>query len=566
MRALVFNLTFALMLLLSMFFCLHIFVEEEIISKWYVFIGGSLLCCIVSLFITRRSEITFDKIVFFTLLFIGYIFIRTLLDGFVIYDLFLLSVFGFITLYLSFKILPYSLLHDIPIICIAVCVMQAIYGLCQYIGLITVSRGVNIHGSFDNPAGFAASLIAGFPFCFYLIEKMRWRYWFGLVSILIIIVAVVLSGSRAGIVSVTFVSIIYFVDKRRRLLKCRHIMPFVIGCVIFLSLLFFLKKDSALGRVLIWKNSYNMIVDSPILGHGSGTFMSDYMIYQSNYFDENPDSSYSLLADNVTHPFNEYILLLVEYGLIGLLLFVVLLFVLIKELRQISLPMLCLLSVGVFACFSYPIRYPFVVLLLAYSMASFEIKHAFVFRINFLTKLLLVLVLIFVSVFLINDIRFEKRWGGLVQQGVFNTNKELINNYADMYGDWNGDPMFLYNYGAILNSVQDYEQSNVVMNRCAAYFNDYDVQILLADNYLGMGQFDNAEKCYITASNMIPNRFMPLYKLMLLYESKGCKQKAVDMAVSIIDKKIKIPSGVVNQIRREAQELVDNSIEYSGLN
>lgn len=565
-RALVLNLTFALLLLFSMFLCIDNFVEEEIVSKWYVFVGGSLLCCAISLFIVKSFEITIDMIALLLFLFMGYMFVRTLMGGLVVSDLFLLSIFGFIALSLSFKILPCRLLCNIPVICVAVCVMQAIYGLFQYIGLISVSRGANICGSFDNPAGFAASLIAGFPFCFYLIEKVKWRYWVGLVSILIIVVAVLLSGSRAGIVSIVFISIIYFVDKRRQLLNWKYITPFIVVCVVFLSLLFFLKKDSALGRILIWKSTCNMIVDSPIVGHGSGAFMSDYMIYQSNYFDEHKDSSYSLLADNVTHPFNEYILLLVEYGVVGLLLLVVLLFVLIKGSKQISLPMLCLLSVGVFACFSYPIRYPFVVLLLAYSMASFEVKPAFVFRINFLTKLLAVGVLIIVSVLLIRDIKFEKRWGELVRQGVFNTNNELLNKYASMYEDWNGDPMFLYNYGAVLNSIQDYEQSNVVMNKCKEYFNDYNVQMILADNYLELGQSDNAEMCYITACNMIPNRFMPLYKLMLLYESKGCKQKAADMAITIINKKIKIPSDVINQIKGEAQELVDGLSRSKVLN
>ena len=36
------------------------------------------------------------------------------------------------------------------------------------------------------------------------------------------------------------------------------------------------------------------------------------------HFSEHPDSPYVMLADNIAHPFNEYLLLTVNYGLVGL--------------------------------------------------------------------------------------------------------------------------------------------------------------------------------------------------------------------------------------------------------
>ena len=43
------------------------------------------------------------------------------------------------------------------------------------------------------------------------------------------------------------------------------------------------------------------------------------MDYQAAYFEKHPNSRFALLADNVKHPFNEYLSITVQFGLIGLL-------------------------------------------------------------------------------------------------------------------------------------------------------------------------------------------------------------------------------------------------------
>lgn len=85
--------------------------------------------------------------------------------------------------------------------------------------------------------------------------------------------------------------------------------------------------------------------------------------------------------------------------------------------------------------------------------------------------------------------------------------------------------MFLYNYGAVLNHAGDYSGSNAVMFQCTDYFNDYDVQRIIADNYDNMNNQEKAEEHYIIASRMIPNRFVPLYQLFRLYEKTGGQTK-----------------------------------------
>lgn len=50
------------------------------------------------------------------------------------------------------------------------CFAQAMFGIVQFSGFFQVSTVFKVTGSFDNPAGFAACLCAGFPFAGFLLS------------------------------------------------------------------------------------------------------------------------------------------------------------------------------------------------------------------------------------------------------------------------------------------------------------------------------------------------------------------------------------------------------------
>lgn len=61
------------------------------------------------------------------------------------------------------------------------------------------------------------------------------------------------------------------------------------------------------------------------------------MDYQSRFFQKNPDSRYVVLADNVKHPFNEYLFFLSEHGILGIFLSYYFYFAFSKNLKGIIL-------------------------------------------------------------------------------------------------------------------------------------------------------------------------------------------------------------------------------------
>ncbi len=79
------------------------------------------------------------------------------------------------------------------------------------------------------------------------------------------------------------------------------------------------KRDSSLGRLLIYKISFDILKDNYIKGVGVGNYKILYGKYQIDYFKNGQYSTKELLlADNSVNAFNDYLQFFIETGLIGL--------------------------------------------------------------------------------------------------------------------------------------------------------------------------------------------------------------------------------------------------------
>lgn len=246
--------------------------------------------------------------------------------------------------------------------------LQALYGLMQYVHLVDSHSSFRMVGSFDNPAGFASGLSLLFPIG--LLWRIRARGWkrtgTGMASLLYV-AAIVLSESRTGILAILLASLTLVFctfPKLRRYLKS----PIVLGGLFTVFLvagvgLYRFKPDSAKGRILIWKVSIGMIQEKPLLGFGPGGFDRFYMDHQAQYFKMNPDSGMRMLADNIRHPFNEWLKVGIEYGLPGMIFLCAVIFFVFRftgrysgACREIILP--ALVAALIWASFSYSLKYP----------------------------------------------------------------------------------------------------------------------------------------------------------------------------------------------------------------
>jgi len=74
----------------------------------------------------------------------------------------------------------------------------------------------------------------------------------------------------------------------------------------------------------------------------------------------------------------------------------------------------------------------------------------------------------------------------------------------------------------------------------------------MAHNYQQLRQYEEAVFHYQLASKMCPNRFVPLYGLLMTYESIGDNKRASEMARIIIDKPVKVLSSTIDRIKKIA--------------
>lgn len=450
-----------------------------------------------------------------------------------------------------------------------IAILQSVFGIGQYFHLWSniAAPSYRITGSFDNPAGFAATLTAYFPFALYAVQKKQWYFkLLGSVSILAIIIGVALSQSRAGIVALGIITALWIFTllplKWKQLCKQKIVIA-SISLVAFLLIggLYYWKKDSADGRLLIWQCAGQMIAYKPIFGHGIGGFQREYMTYQADYFRNHPDSPYAQLADIVKHPFNEYLLLWVEQGLVGILLWGTIGWLLIhtyirsKNKKENRPFMLCLLGIAVFSCFSYPLNYPFIRLILVFSAAMIMKDEPHSIQIPTLISRIIrpILVIFILGAMGLTTKMFynEYYWNKIAQRSLAGETRIVMPEYARLYPWMRGDGLFLYNYAAELNYIGEWKKSNELMSECSQLYNDNDVQLILADNCEQLKQYKLAEKHLLLAYQMIPNRFIPLYRLVLLYDKMGEHGKAVNLAHLILKKPVKIPSYEISQIKTE---------------
>jgi hypothetical protein len=457
-------------------------------------------------------------------------------------------------------------------------VFQAMFGLCQFFKLMDNNNPVfPIVGSFDNPAGFSSVLSLVFPIGLYLLifSKKLIKYVL-IVCLIIIATSIFLSGSRTGIIAISFSIIIY-------LLRIKHVRRFVIFTnklitisivvlVFVLSSLFLFnqKKESAIGRLLIWTVSVKMIEDKPIFGHGFGSFEAKYMDFQAEYFKLHPHSNYSNLADNVKNPFNLILLITIEFGFIGLSLFLLLLLLLFKKTRQLTSEdrMLMFCGIGsffIFAFLSYPLKYIanwlLILLYLSFLLPNRE------FKINYsssfiLLRLSVMLISTFFFIIVLKQCVYEIRWKQISQKSLAGETEKMIPEYIKLYPVLKSNPFFLYNYAAELNYIGRYNDSNIILLDCRKKINDYDIQILMADNYQKSGQNDVAISHLERASFMIPCRFWPLYKNFEIYKMTNRIDKAIECAKTIVNKEVKISSYTVTQIRADAAEFLKKQNQY----
>ena len=455
------------------------------------------------------------------------------------------------------------------VILLAVCFIVAVWGIVQFVLAAIREQPLQmaVVGSFDNPVGFAVTLAPAIPIGVHLLalpDLHRSQRASLYVSLCVIILAILLSGSRTGWLSLLCSGMYTYAVHNRS--KGVNIVLLSLGIVLLLVVFYFIRQDSADGRSYVALCTWHQIADAPWLGHGRYGFSSSYMDYQAAYLTNHPESRFAWLADNVQHPFNEWLHFIVGYGIAGMS-FIMAIFVILRPAMKRSIQSEGMVFAGIliallpFTLLSYPLQYPlpWVLLTMAVAMLTGYTREVFRLSAKSLVPIFTSVIVYLIAPSYYRVLRNEMEWYDVATRSLSGQTRYVMPRYEELYSDMKHSPHFLYNYAAELNYIGEYRRSQQVLEKCMHRLSDYDTQLLAASNHEHMGNYGLAERHYHKATAMCPVRFVPLYRLAKLYGTMERNDEQRNMARRIIDKAVKVPSLRITEIKDEMRYILEET-------
>lgn len=383
-------------------------------------------------------------------------------------------------------------------------------------------------------------------------------------------VGAVYMGSRAlafgFLVSLFIVNLLYHKKPLKFVLTGLFILLTALSLMVF-----FIKSDSSLGRMLIYKISFQIVKDNWFLGVGLGNFQKVYLYQQANYFGkENYTDKELLLADNTYYAFNDYWQLVTETGIIGFIVLGVLIYFLYRLLGRASKIkkygvltsniMLLLVAVLIAAFFTHifeRLAYQvLIVICVTYLYLLTDHKKWFKMAINSMALVLL----LSMGANAVKSFRIKENYKiayKLYLAGLKNECKlELLKIYPI------NDNKRAVLYLQVLLFSYELKKEKEILALLAKYPNANTYK-LLGDFYLFNDKIKEAENAYLMSINMVPNRFVPRQTLLHLYIVQKKFIEAENIAKKIISLSVKINSEQVNSIKKEASNFL--STQYKNL-
>ncbi len=412
-------------------------------------------------------------------------------------------------------------------------------------------------------------------------RRILWVLVFCVAVCTVIAIAVILPAtvSRAAIVAVgiAFVAIVFgdgrirrrFYDLVHRHKKMAAVITIVSVVVICGGLygIYALKKDSADGRLLMWKMDAKVMMENSVTGVGPGYYRGAYGDVQSEYFSTAERSETEIaVAGSPEYGFNEYLQIGAETGVIGLVLFVCLVVAALwRLLRRGSPYAFGFIALMVFAFFSYPfsllpLKMLFVVLLaVAGSCYSRQRKATVIHRVIVGAVFAgCVGVVALATKPYVERIEATREWRKMSRWYSMEIYSAVVEDYPELLPLMGENPIFLFEYGRSLNQEGRYQESLEIMTRATRLSNDPMNYNVIGNNYKALGEYEKAAEAYLKAHHIVPNRMYPLYLLGQMYSEIGDRERAAHYARRVVEMAPKVPSPATNDMQREMKDLLES--------
>ena len=429
----------------------------------------------------------------------------------------------------------------------------------------------------------------------FLISKLS--YYISLLTVIAILLLLPATMNRASWLGLSAGSLLILnyrynlLNKAHKFLRTKPRKLAAIFCTLIIVItisigLYRIKPNSSFGRLFIWEVTTSAVKQTQIFGAGIGRFEADYNNWQANYFKAHPNlmtGPKGMTAGNTLYCFNEYLEIASESGIIGLLLFLVLIGItlftifrkIITDTTHIKTELISLLGafVSILVCamisfpfYSLPTLIVFFLLLAILSSRITEIPKSFwllkLLKFRGISKTVLLFVFLPASVLLLLMTRQQyKVWNTWHEAVILYQTKsfrEACKLYSEIYVPLQCNGSYLQFYGKALYLNGEYAKSITMLEQARKFSSNEILYCNLGDSYKAGKMYDRAEEAYKYASFVIPNKLYPLYLLAILYDDSGQKEMAVKIAGEILNKKIKVESEATEEIKSRMKMIIRN--------
>ena len=417
---------------------------------------------------------------------------------------------------------------------IAAGALEAVWGLLQVYGYEPSNHSLYaLTGSFYNPGPYSGFLAMCLPLALHewLEGKRIWKH-LALVAWVLMLVVLPSGMSRsawlAALVASGYVLGMHYRDRLYRFRKF-----FWIGGLLLILLgvgAYHWKKDSADGRLLMWKVAIQVVLEYPWQGVGWENVAGAYGDAQERYFASGVASEQEVhVAGAPEYVFNEYLQVAMAWGvpaLCGILLLVGGCFCLGHRGRMFGV---CgaLLSLSVFSFSSYPFQF------LEFIVAFGALLVACLMRLrNVYLQVAVLIIGIGVCLYLYD--------------------------YREEHPMRKAHTMFERAHA--LHKAGEWEVSTELLMEIMRISSDAMILNIIGKNSQALGQYKEAESWFIRSTHRLPNRIYPYYLLAKLYAEhpKFFPREKLEWAVRmVLEKEAKVESTAIKQMREEVKFLLD---------
>ena len=456
--------------------------------------------------------------------------------------------------------------------------IETVWGLCQVYGYTASNHSLYaLTGSFYNPGPYSGFLAMCLPVCLHeWLKRGKSVGGYIALGVLLLMLCVLPAGmSRSAWIAAAVASAyIGWMHYRKQItVWLRKHKVLTIGLVVTLSVALFgtyqMKKDSADGRLLMWKVSMQAIGEKPLTGYGWDYVAGAYGEAQEKYFSKGDYTEQEEhVAGSPEYVFNEYLQAAMAWG-VPVLCVILLLVIVAMTGHHVSGNyglFGSMLSLAVFSFSSYPFQFPLFVAafgLLVLTGLSGWLRF-------FPVALLFPVGLCWCAWIYGGYVYFthvqereavKNRWQRVRMFYHGGAYSEAVESYMPFHEIMKWNARYLFELGHACHKTGNHEESNRYLKEALRVSADPMILNILGKNCQAEKRYQEAEHCLLRSVNRLPGRIYPYYLLFKLYdeipEGKYAQERKEWAARMVLEKEPKVQSTAIREMREEVKKRIN---------